>query len=44
MSFVLSIPVAMCFMCAGAALGMPEERILFMLAIIFAGGLAGCHD
>ena len=44
MSLVLAIPIAMLFMCAGAALDMPEERILFMLAMIFAGGLAGCHD
>jgi hypothetical protein len=44
MSLVLAIPIAYMFMIGGTKLNVPPEHLIIVMAIIFAGGLAGCKD
>ena len=44
MSLILSIPIAMLFMVGGMKLNISLDHLLFLMAIIVAGGLAGCND
>jgi len=44
MSLILSIPIAMIFMVGCMKLDLPPDKIVFVMAIIFAGGLAGTKD
>lgn len=44
MSLILSIPIAMLFMIGGLKLNIPTSHLLIVMAIIVAGGLAGCND
>lgn len=44
MSLILSTPIAMIFMIGGMKLNVPPEHLIITMAIIFAGGLAGCKD
>ena len=44
MSLILSIPIAMLFVIGGMKLNVSLDHLLFLMAIIFAGGLAGCND
>lgn len=44
MSLILSIPIAFTILATGAKLNMPPDQLLFLMAIIFAGGLAGSKD
>lgn len=44
MSLILSIPIAMLFVIGGMKLNVSNDHMLIVMAIIFAGGLAGCKD
>ena len=44
MSLILAIPIAMIFFIGGMKLNISPEHLTFLMAIIFAGGLAGCKD
>ena len=44
MSLLLSIPIVMLFLIGGTKLNVSPDCLLVVLAIIFAGGLAGCKD
>ena len=44
MSLFLSIPIAMLFIIGGMKLNVSVDHLLFLMAIIMAGGLAGCKD
>lgn len=44
MSLILSIPIAMIFMVGCMELDLPPDKIALVMAIIFAGGLAGTKD
>jgi hypothetical protein len=44
MSLILAIPVSMIFMYGGLKLNIPSSHLLIVMAIIVAGGLAGCND
>lgn len=44
MSLILSIPISMLFVIGGMKLNISLDHLLFLTAIIFAGGLAGCKD
>ena len=44
MSLILSIPIAMLFVIGGMKLNVSNDYLLCAMAIIFAGGLAGCKD
>jgi hypothetical protein len=44
MSLVLAIPISMLFLICGMKLNISPDHLLIGLAIIFAGGLAGCKD
>lgn len=44
MSLILSIPIAMLFIIGGVKLNVSPDHLLFLMAIIFAGGLAGYRD
>ena len=44
MSLILSIPISMLFVIGGMKLNVSLDHLLFFMAIIFAGGLAGCKD
>ena len=41
MRLILTIPISMIFVIASMKLNMPTDQIMFILAIIVAGGLAG---
>ena len=41
MSLVLAIPIAFIFMIGCMKLDIPPDKLMIVLAIIFAGGLAG---
>ena len=44
MSLVLAILISMLFLICGMKLNISPDHLLICLAIIFAGGLAGCKD
>lgn len=44
MSFLLAIPIVFIFMIGGMGLNVSPDFLLLTMAIIFAGGLAGCKD
>jgi hypothetical protein len=44
MSLVLAIPISMIFLIGGMKLNISPDHLVIVLAIIFAGGLAGCKD
>lgn len=44
MSLVLAIPIGTIFLIGGSKLNISPECLFYTLAIIFAGGLAGCKD
>lgn len=44
MSLILSIPIAMIFMVGCMQLDLPPDKIALVLAIVFAGGLAGAKE
>lgn len=44
MSFLLAVTIAMIFMVGGMELNVSPDFLLLTMAIIFAGGLAGCKD
>ena len=44
MSVLLSIPIVILFVKAGMGFNIPPDQILFMSAIIVAGGLAGMKE
>ena len=44
MSLILAIPMAIVFGAACQTLGCSEETTMIVIAIIFAGGLAGTKD
>lgn len=44
MSLILAIPIAMLFMLGGMKLNISPNRLFIVLAVIFAGGLAGYKD
>lgn len=44
MSLILSIPISMLFVIGGMKLNVSWDHLLFIMAIIFSGGLAGCND
>lgn len=44
MSLVLAIPISMIFLIGGMELNISPDYLVLVLAIIFAGGLAGCRD
>ena len=44
MSLILSIPIAAIFMVGCMKLDLPPDKIALVMAIIFAGGLAGAKD
>jgi hypothetical protein len=44
MSLVLAFPISFMLASYGVKLNMPPEHLLIIIAIVFAGGLAGCKD
>ena len=44
MSLILAIPIAAMFMIGGMKLNVPPEHLIIIMAIVFAGGLAGYKD
>ena len=44
MSLVLAGPIALVFVVAGMKLNISPDFLVLTMAIIFAGGLAGCKD
>jgi hypothetical protein len=44
MSLVLAIPISAIFLIGGMKLNISPDYLLIVLAIIYAGGLAGCKD
>lgn len=44
MSLILSIPIAVIFMVGCMKLDLSPDKIALVMAIIFAGGLAGAKD
>lgn len=44
MSLVLAIPISMIFLIGGMELNISPDYLVLVLAIVFAGGLAGFKD
>ena len=44
MSLVLAIPVSVIILICGMSFNVSPDYLVLVLAIIFAGGLAGCKD
>lgn len=44
MSLVLAIPISVIILLCGMSFNISPDRMILALAIIFAGGLAGCKD
>lgn len=44
MSVILAIPIAMLFLLGGMKLNISPDSLVIIMAIIFAGGLAGYKD